>query len=74
MPNFLYKSTIILFLLVILFSFSSSPLISISWAVDIKGSNAPDTIKGTVTDDDIRGHNGDDIIDGVEGNDEILGE
>lgn len=30
-----------------------------SWGVDIKGTDAADTIQGTATDDDIRGCNGD---------------
>jgi len=45
-----------------------------SWAVDIKGTPADDSLVGTAADDDIQGRNGDDNINGLQGNDEIEGQ
>lgn len=68
--SFVWIMTFTLFVLVNIFAINFTA----SWAVDIKGTLAPDTMQGTATDDDIRGLNGDDIIDGLQGSDEIQGE
>lgn len=60
---------ITLFATISIFTFNFTVLISS--AVDIKGTQAADTMQGTTTDDDIRGYNGDDIINGLQGNDKI---
>src|SRR5919112_6280795 len=43
------------------------------WALNVTGTEGPDTLKGTADKDIIRGYGGDDIISGFSGNDGIRG-
>src|SRR3954453_11134245 len=43
------------------------------WALNVTGTEGPDTLKGTADKDIIRGYGGNDIISGFSGNDAIRG-
>src|SRR5215216_6719790 len=50
----------------------SSPIANV-WALNVTGTEGPDTLTGTAEQDNIRGFGGDDMISGLEGGDKIRG-
>ena len=54
-------------------SLPSSPLVDV-WALNVTGTEEPDTLTGTAEKDYIRGYRGGDMISGLEGNDQIRGD
>jgi Ca2+-binding RTX toxin-like protein len=49
-----------------------SPVVNV-WALNVTGTEGPDTLTGTADKDTIRGFGGDDSISGLEGGDKIRG-